>query len=173
MSERTTQLKERAISELKKYSVIVAYLWALFALFQLHKLVILRVEDPLTTVGYTVGFALINALILGKIILIAEIFRVGEHFKDKSLVYSILFKSAVFSLLLVLCNILEEVLIGLFHHKTISESIPVLGGGGLEGILIIGAVVFIALIPFFLFEELARAIGEEKLVSMLFKRRMS
>jgi hypothetical protein len=30
-------LKERAVSELEKYAVIILYLWLLFALFSLHK----------------------------------------------------------------------------------------------------------------------------------------
>jgi len=65
---------------------------------------------------------------------------------------------------------LEEVLVGMFHHKTITESIPKLGGGGTEGVLMVGLMVFIVLIPFFLFAEIAQVIGEDKLFSMIFKR---
>jgi|SRR5271155_3350604 len=173
MSEQTTRLKERAISEAKKFAVIVAYLCMLFVLLQLHKLTILRGQGPLTTFAYPIGFALVNALILGKIILIAEAIHVGERFKDRALVYAILFKSAAFSILLVCCEILEEVLVGLFHHKTISQSMPTLGGGGWEGMLLVGLMVFIVLIPFFSFTGVARAIGESELLSIIFKRRTS
>ena len=124
MNQQTTSLKEKAISEAKKFAVIVGYLWALFVLFGIHKITILRGQSPAAPLGYRVGFALINALIMGKIILIAEAFHFGERFKDKPLVYAILFKSTVFSVLLVCFDILEEVLVGLFHHKTITESIP-------------------------------------------------
>jgi hypothetical protein len=172
-SEQTTRLKERAISEAKRFAVIVAYLDVLFVLLQLHKLTILRGQGPLTTFAYPFGFALINALILGKIILIAEDIHVGEHFKDRALVYAILFKSAAFSILLICFEILEQVLVGLFHHKTISQSMPTLGGGGLEGMLLVGLMVFIVLIPFFSFTEVARVIGEGELLSIIFKRRRS
>jgi hypothetical protein len=172
MSEQTTRLKERAISEAKKFAGIVAYLWMLFVLLQVHKLTILRAQGPLTTFAYPIGFALVNALILGKIILIAEAIHVAERFKDRALVYAILFKSAVFSILLVCCEIVEEVVVGLLHHKTISQSMPTLGGGGLEGILL-GLMVFIVLIPFFSFTEVARVIGEGELLSIIFKRRTS
>ena len=172
MSEQTTRLKERAISEAKKFVVIVGYLWVLFVLFELHKLTILRGLNSVTF-GYRFGFALINALILGKIILIAEAFHVGERFKDRRLVHAILFKSAVFSVLLVCFDILEEVVVGLFHGKTIPQSMPTLGGGGVEGMLLVGLMVFIVLIPFFSFKEVARVIGEEELLSIILKRRTS
>jgi hypothetical protein len=173
MNERRTELKEKAISEIKKLAVIVGYLWMLFVLLQLHKVTILREQDPMAPLGYQVGFALINALILGKVILIAEAFHFGEHFRAKPLVYAILFKSVVFTVLLVCCDMLEEVLVGVFHHKSITESIPRLGGGGTEGILLVGLMVFIVLIPFFSFTEIAQIIGEDKLFSMIFKRRTS
>jgi len=153
--------------------VIVGYLSVLFALFEVHRLTILRGESSATAIGYRVGFALINALILGKIILIAEAFHFGERFKDKPLAYGILFKSAVFSALLVFCDILEEVLVGVFHHKTVDENIPKLGGGGVEGILLTALMVFIVLIPFFSFMEIARVVGEDELLSIFFKRRTS
>lgn len=171
MSERTTQLKKRAISEAKEFAAIVAYLWVLFTLFQIHRLTILREQNPVITIGYRVGFALVNALVLGKIILIARAFHFGERFKDKPLVYAILFESAVFSVLLVCCDVLEEVLVGVFHNKTIAQSIPALGGGGMEGVLLVGLMVFIALIPFFSFTEVAHVIGEDELLSIIFKRR--
>ena len=145
----------------------------LFVLFEIHKITILRGQSPATPLGYRVGFAFVNALILGKIILIADAFSFGEGFKNKPLVYAILFKSAVFSLLLVCFDILEEVIVGLVHHNTITQSMPTLGGGGVVGMLLVALMVFIVLIPFFSFREIARAIGEDELLSILFKGRTS
>ena len=105
MNQQKTSLKEKAISEAKKFAVIVGYLWVLFVLFEIHKITILRGQSPATPLGYRVGFAFINALILGKIILIADAFSFGEGFKNRPLVYAILFKSAVFSVLLVCFDI--------------------------------------------------------------------
>jgi hypothetical protein len=173
VNQQKTSLKEKAISEAKKFAVIVGYLWVLFVLFEIHKITILRGQNPASPLGYRVGFALINALILGKIILIAEAFHFGEKFKDRPLVYAILFKAAAFSVLLVCFDILEDVIVGLFHQKTITESMPTPGGQGVEGILLVALMVFIVLIPFFAFREIARAIAEDELLSLLFKRRTS
>jgi hypothetical protein len=173
MNQQKTPLKERAISEAKKFALIVVYLWMLFVLLQLQRLTIMREQTSMPPISYRVGFALINALILGKIILIAEAFHFGEHFKNGPLAYAILFKSAAFAVLLVCCDVLEEVLVGLLHHKTIADSIPALGGGGAEGVLLVGLMVFIVLIPFFSFTEVARVLGEGDLFSIIFKRRTS
>jgi hypothetical protein len=172
MSERKAKIKEKAISEGKKIVVVVVYLWALFAMFQVHKIAILRGENMATAIGYQVGLALINALVIGKVILIAQAFHVGERYQDKPLIYPILFKSALFSVLLVCFEIVEEVVVGMFHHKTIAESMPALGGGGVEGILLSVFMAFIALIPFFAFTEVGRVLGEDELASMLFRRRI-
>jgi hypothetical protein len=173
MNQRNPALKERAISEAKKFAVIVGYLWMLFVLLQLHRMTIMREQKSIDPLIYRAGFALINALILGKIILIAQAFHFGEGVKNGPLAYVILFKSVVFAMLLVCCDILEEVLVGLFHHKTIVESVPALGGGGAEGMLLVGLMVFIVLIPFFSFTEVARVLGEGELFSIIFKRRTS
>jgi hypothetical protein len=173
MNERTTQLKEKAISELKKFAVIVAYLWVLFFLLQLHRLMILREQDPATALGYQFGFALVNALVLGKIMLIAEAFHLGDRFKDQALVWAILFKSALFSILLMCFDTLEKVLVGVFHHKSIAQSRPAPGGGGMERLLLVGIMVFIVLVPFFTIMETARVIGEDEVLSTIFKRRAS
>jgi hypothetical protein len=173
VNQQKTSLKEKAISEAKKFAVIVGYLWVLFVLFEIHKITILRGQSPATPLGYQVGFAFINALILGKIILIADAFSFGEGFKNRPLVYAILFKSAAFSVLLVCFDILEEVIVGLVRHKTMTQSMPTLGGGGVAGVLLVALMVFIVLIPFFSFREIARVIGEDELLSILFKRRTS
>jgi hypothetical protein len=47
----------------------------------------------------------------------------------------------------------------MFHGKGAAESIPTLGGGGVLGPLSIGIIMFIALLPFFAFREIARAVG--------------
>jgi hypothetical protein len=172
MDERKAQLKKKAVSEAKKLAVIVGYLSMLFVLLELHRLAILRELNPTAPAAYRVGFALINALVLGKIILIADAFHFGDSFKDKALVWAILFKSAVFSVLLTCCDILEKVLIGVFHHRSIGQSASELGGG-VEGFVLLMIMAFMVLIPFFAIMETARVIGEHELFSLIFKRRTS
>jgi uncharacterized protein (DUF1810 family) len=164
VSARLLRLKTGAIDETKELFGIFIYLWVLLSLFSLHKALVLNEESLI----YHQGFALINALALAKVVLVAEFFHVGDNFKNRPLIYPTIFKSAVFAVILLCFHIIEETLIGVLHGKALSQSIPEIGGGTLQGILMVGIIMFVVLMPFFAFRELGRAIGAEQLRSLLF-----
>ena len=168
---RTTKIKERAVSELKKYAAIAFYLWILFSLFEIHRYAVLREFNLSSLSGYKIGFALVNALIMGKVILIGEALHVGEQLSEKRLIFSVLFKSAAFALLVVCFDIVEEVIVGMIHGKSLAASIPQMAGGGLEGKALFGMMAFVVLIPFFLFTEVQKVIGRETLQSLILRER--
>ena len=78
-------------------------------------------------------------------------------------------QSAIFSLLLVCFEIIEEVIVGLIHGKSLVASVPQFGGGGLEGKLIVGLLAFVSLVPFFLFTEVQRVLGTENCANSSFR----
>ena len=157
-------LKEKAVQQLREFLAMFIYLWVLFGLFALHQSIVLAQEH----INYQAqGFAIINALILAKVMLIGEDLHLGNRFRDKPLLYSILYKTFLFSVFLISFHILEEVLVGVIRGKTIAQSFPAIGGGSLQGILSVGAIVFVALIPFFAFREIERVIGQQELRSLL------
>lgn len=160
-------LKQRAYHEFKEFLIIAVYLWVVFSLFLLYKSVILN--EPISYVAR--GVALINALILGKFVLIARAFRLGNQAEDAPLIYPTLLKAGLFSIFLACCKILEDAAVGLYHRKTFAESIADIGGGTLKGILILTLLLFVMLIPFFAFDELKRVLGEGKLAQLFFHPR--
>jgi hypothetical protein len=164
VNERLLRLKTGAIDESKKLFGIFIYLWVLLSMFSIHKALVLNDESLI----YHQGFALINALALAKVVLVAEFFHVGDTLKNRPLIYPIMFKSAVFAVILICFHIIEETLIGVLHGKSLSQSIPDIGGGKLQGILMVGIIMFVVLMPAFAFGELDRAIGKEQLRSLLF-----
>jgi biotin carboxyl carrier protein len=164
VDDRLRRLKTGAIDETKKLFGIFIYLWVLLSLFSFHKALVLNEEYLL----YDQGFALINSLVLAKVVLIGEFFRVGDKLTNKPLIYPIIFKSAVFAVLLICFHIFEGTLTGVLHGKTLFQSIPSIGGGTLQGILMVGIIMFVALMPFFAFRELDRAIGTQELHNLLF-----
>ena len=88
-------LKERAVSELERYAVISAYLWILFALFGLHR-------QLLQGHGISVwqqGFAIVNALVFGKVMLIGEALELGNARGSLALAWVVLRKSLLFAIL--------------------------------------------------------------------------
>jgi hypothetical protein len=166
-NEHKPSLKEKAVFQLKEFSGMFLYLWVLFALFGIHQSIILAQEH----INYQAqGFAIFNALILAKVLLIGEDLHLARRFEHKPLAYSILYKSLVFSVFLIGFHIVEEVVVGLIRSRSIAESFPAAGGGSVQAILSRGAIVFVALIPFFAFREIGRVIGKTELWSLLLSR---
>ncbi len=165
----TLSLKQKALEEVRRMLVITAYLWVLFSVFELHRLGVLRAQH--LPYSYRVGFSLINALVLAKVVLIADALHAGKRSAGATMLAAVILKSGIFAMILICFNIVEDVLVGLFHGKTLAESLPAGAGGGLEGQLIVGVMIFVVLIPFFAFAELRRAIGEDAFDDLVLRRK--
>ena len=148
-------LEERAVSELKEYAVITAYLWLLFALFSLHK----ELVQGLDISAWQQGFAIVNALIFGKVILIGQALEVGKGLERRALVWVVLGKSLIFAILLIVFHIVEDTIRAWFENKPLSEAFADFGGT-LPTLLAHAGIFFVALIPFFAFQEAARFLGK-------------
>jgi len=167
LNEKITSIRESSVAEGEKLFWIFAYLWVLLGLFSVHKSIVLNEPNLI----YHQGFAVINAGVLAKVILIAEMLHVADNLKQKPLIQPIVFKSAVFSTILMSFYIIEETLIGMWHGKTATESIPDVGGGSLKGILVVGVMMFVVLMPFVAMRELSRDLGDDRLYELFFVRR--
>lgn len=166
-SDRLNRIREKSVTEARRLFWIFAYLWVLLGLLALHKSIVLN--EP--HLFYHQGFEVINALVLAKIMFVAEALQVADNLKHKPLIYPIVYKSAVFSVILISFHIFEEVLLGKWHGKTVAESMADQGGGSLQEILVFGAIGFVVLMPFFALREIGRDIGERKLFEQFFVRR--
>jgi hypothetical protein len=168
LSERARNLKQNALLEYKRFLGIFLYLWVVFALLSIHESII-RAQHNLDFTAHT--FAVINAFVLAKVLLVGEYLHLGAGFKEKPLVYPVLYKSFVFSIFLTGFHVAERMIVGMIRGKTFAESFSAIGGGRLEAILSIGALSFVMLIPFFAFRELGRVIGHEELRALFYGRR--
>jgi hypothetical protein len=162
-TRRQKNIKEKFIEQTKKFIVMAVYLWILFFLFSLHESIVLAKHN----INFSFfGLPLINALILGKVMLVAEDLHLGERFKERGLIYPIIYKSILFAIVFICFHVLEESVKAIFKGGSISESVSSVGGGDLPGILSLAAIMTLALSPFFAFRELGRVIGERKLRSL-------
>lgn len=161
-------LQEKAYREFKEFLMIALYLWIFFGMLVEYKRLILA-KEQVDFVAH--GVALINALALGKIMLIAQAFHPAKWAEEKPLIYPTLLKSAIFAVILGVFKILEDATIGYFRGKSFSESIADLGGGGVRALLAYTAILFLVLIPFVAFGELGRILGEGKLGALFLRPR--
>lgn len=160
-------LKARALKELRRFVIMFVYLWILFGLFVLNERIILGQRG----IGISMqGFAILNALVLAKVMLIAEDLRLGAWLRPKPLIYPILGDALIFTVAFICFHVIEHVVIGLFAGRSAAESVPAMGGGGLSGLLTVATILFVALIPFFGYGALDRELGPGRLRAMLFGR---
>jgi hypothetical protein len=157
-----------ATREFEQLLVIVLYLWVIFGIYVLCETVVLA-KQHVSLLFH--GFAFINALVLSKVLLIAEDMNFADRLKTGPLIYPILYKALAFAVLLVAAHIGESMLVGLWHGKSAAESFPPIGGGTFQGFLCVVALMFVALIPFFAFREIGRVLGGARLSDLLFRSR--
>ena len=155
--------KARVFEEFEKFFAMAAYLFVLLGVLQLHKGIILMSYGISYSFAQGMIFALVNALVLGKFMLIAEALHAGERWHFKTILYSTLFRSAVFALILVLCHVLEELLVAAWHGRSVWGTPEM----NMVEIFASGLIAFVVLIPFCAFRELQRVMGKAELRSLL------
>ncbi len=164
-SAKKESLRSRALHELKDYAIITLYLWVLFVLFSLYKRELLR-ENGISV--WNESFAIVNALIFGKVILIGQALDVGKSLREQALVLVVVGRSLMFAVILILFHIAEEAIRAWFEGLPPATAINDFGGGTFRGLMTYAAIIFIALIPFFAIQEVARVVGGDALWSLFF-----
>jgi hypothetical protein len=161
---RANKAKEVIVHEATRFLWMFLYLWALLGLFVLNEKVTLR-QHGIDFAPH--GFALINALILAKVMLVAEDLNLGARLQPRPLIYPILTEAFILAVLFIVFHVLEEIAVGLIAGKAIAASVPMIGGGGFVGLACVALILFISLIPYFGFRRVSRELGPGKMKEML------
>ena len=151
-----------------EYWINVIYLTLVFAAFTQYRRIILAGHD-ITYTNY--GFAVIEALILAKVIMIGDVIRLGRGLEQKSLIYPTLYKTLVFTVFVGVFKMIEYAIKGLWKGQGFMGGINEFIGKGSHEILANSLVVIVAFIPFFVVKELERVLGKDKIRALLFRRR--
>lgn len=165
--DHKTPWRQRLVREAKRFFGMFLYLWVIYGLLLMHEAVVLaRYNIPFTRWG----FAFVSALVLAKVMLVLEEFGVARRFESRPLIYPIVYKSLVFAIVFLAFYTLEETVGGLLRGQAVAQSIPSIGGGTPLGMFIALVIVSFALVPYFSFKELDRALGKGELRALLFTR---
>ncbi len=158
-------LKKRLAHEMRSYLSTAAFLAIFFVSLATYRKLVLAEYH----VGYfQYGYALFEAMILAKVILIGEAMHVGERFHDRPLLVSILWKTLIFSAFTVVFMTLEHLLSALLHHRPPLEELSLSGAQGDEKLARLQLMV-VSFLPYFAFRELGRVIGDERMHEILFR----
>src|ERR1700733_1747702 len=85
LNEQLNRIKDKGIEEASKLLLIFLYPWVLLALFAIHKSIVLNEQN----IFYHEGFTVINAFLLAKVVLTADMFHVADDLSDGPLIYPI------------------------------------------------------------------------------------
>ena len=163
-----TTFQEKAKDQIRNFTLMFIYLWVVFGMLAVHESIVLSQHQ----INYRFhGLAIINALVFSKVLLVAEDLHLGQRFNDTPLFYSVLFKSLLFGVTLICFHIVEHVLIGMWDGRSIVQSIAEVGVNKLSGVISLGIISTVALVPFFILREISRVIGPDKFWSLFFRRR--
>ena len=163
--EKKASLKEKAAEELRLMLYITAFLAAVFVSFLTCRRLISR-GFGVTSFHY--GFAVIEALIVARVILIGKAIGVGKKSKGHGLFRKAPGDAVIDALLAGVFAILEHAVEGLLHHERLSARIRKFLDQGVDEILGRTLIMFVAFVPFFTRRELDRVPGDRKLVGLLF-----
>ena len=165
-TETTTKATpgQRAVHELKEFAILTAYLYITLGAVILMKAAVLRDAG----ISFTpLGIAAVKALVLAKFMLIGKA-MIGERFNDRPLIWPTLHKAFAFLVLLVVLVIIEEVVVGLFHHQSVAASLGELTGAKLYETIAGILIMLLVLIPYIAWGVLSEALGEGRLARMFF-----
>jgi hypothetical protein len=165
---RVGRLTEKVRHELIEYAFNVVYLTLVFAAFIQYRRFLLA-EYSITYTNY--WLALIGGLILGKVVMIGGVFRLGRWLEDKPLIIPTIYKALLFCVLVVIFRIVEYAIKGLLHGDGLAKSLgEFFAQKGIDEVLANSLVVLVALIPFFAVKELGRVLGRERIAALFFRR---
>lgn len=158
-------LKRRAIHEAMEFAWVFAFLAFFFCALVTYSTLLLR-EYHIRYLSY--AFALLNALIIAKVILIGELAHVGKKYEARPLLLSAIYKAFLFSLLVFGFHFVEEAIKGLLHGVSVARTFHEIRIDDLLGRSI---VIFCVFVPLFAFREFRRVLGEDKFYKLLFRSR--
>jgi hypothetical protein len=158
-------LNQRAVHELREFVILTAYLYVTLGAVILMKTAVLHTHGIHSALW---GIAIVKALLLAKFMLIGNGLKLGERYRNRPLIWPTLHKAVAFLVLLVILTSLEEVVVGLFHDRSIGASLGDLFGRRLEETLAGFLIMLLILIPFFGFRVLSEAVGHDRMRRVFF-----
>ena len=157
-----SDLKQKAAHEFEELAILTSYLALLFCGVATNSMLLL---DKFHIAYFAYGTALINALVIAKVILFGEAVHAGTKFESRVLLYSIIWKAFVFAWLVFAFHVVEEMIKGLVHGERIPEAFHDIR---IDDLLVRTVLIFCAFIPLFVVQELRRVLGRDSFRALFF-----
>lgn len=157
-------IKERAMHEMKEFFVVFLLLAPFLASFATYRMFLVG-ESRSAIFQY--GAALVNALVLAKIILIGDLVGLGRRWERHPLLVPIIIKAFTFTLLALAFHALEAIGHDMIHGKSFLDAVYQVIVTENGEITRLGVIMFFGFIPLFGLVEIRRVMGEEEFRELL------
>ena len=160
--------KQKIRHELAQTLILSIYLYACFGAINLYAIAVLQENH----VDYNrFGLAVIKALIIAKFVMIGRALHLGERHRDKPLIHYIAYQVAMFTALVIVLSIGEEIVVALIHGRTIADALYKFSGGTWLKVVAQCAILCLVLIPYLGITAIDDTLGEDRLRRMFFGER--
>jgi hypothetical protein len=155
------------VDEIYSFAILAGYLFVCFSALLYMKFSILEAHG-VTFAPW--GFAALKAVIVAKFMLVAR--RLDRHSGEERLplIVPTVYKTVAMLVILIALMVIEEVIVGYVHGRTMWQSLAEIGGGTLHQRIATIVVLLLILFPFFAVRALGDRIGHRTLVRMFFQR---
>jgi len=154
--------KQKIKHELREMLELFLYLAFFFCALAIYDMLLLK---QYSVEYWTIAFALINAAVITKVIMIGEYAKIGKRYEYKALLISAVWKSFVFGLLVFAFHVVEEVIKRLIHGADVAEASRDIR---LEQFASRAIIVFCVFIPLFVWREFRRTMGADEFRTMVY-----
>src|SRR5215467_8307120 len=154
--------KEKIKHEFREMLELFVYLAFFFCALAIYDMLLLK---RYSVEYWTIAFALINAAVITKVIMIGEYAKLGKRYEYMALLISAVWKSFVFGLLVFAFHVVEEVIKRLIPGADLAEASRDMR---LEEFASRAIIIFCVFIPLFAWREFRRTMGEEEFRTMVY-----
>ena len=161
-------MKQKLRAGFEAYIIIAIYFWVALGSFTIYRRLVLA-ETGISYLHY--GIALVEALIIAKVVLIGRVFGYGRRFEDAPLALPVLYKSVMFALLVLGFAVVEHLVSAWYHQKGVQGVFESIAAVKLTEVGARVLLLTVTLVPFFAFFEVARVLGSDRMRALFITRR--
>lgn len=161
--------KQKFLLEFIEYLYNFAYMAIIFSAIIFYRRLVLA-HHGIFLEDYFLG--VVKAFVIAKVVMIGAFIGISRKFENKPLIIPVLYKALLFTIWVMVFDIIEIYIKSLFLNPDLLESFIELKSH-LNLIWIGGAMlIFFIFIPFFAFKELVRVMGKDNINKLFFKKQL-
>jgi hypothetical protein len=163
------RVAQRTVHELKEFAAIFVYFAVILVGFNVYERLVL---SEYAIDYFQIGASVVEALVLAKVVLLAEAAGLGGRFRDRPLIVPTLCETLALCVAVLVVMGLERFVKGLVHGQSPAVVWSGIRRGGWKEPVARAVMIVVALIPFCALREVGRRLmGDDQPLAQLFVRK--